>query len=359
MQILHENSKYVSAPYTDDNKLTRQGKEYQKYGKEFLEQEHHIAAVILSGGDGSRLGLPYPKGLFPITENKTIFDLHIDRLKNLKINYPKIKIHLLIMTSCKTDGTIKEFIKKKNEELKFFEEVSTFQQGMERVVSIEDETKVLYLNGSVIEAPNGNGDFFRAVVQEISSFSQIEIFNVFSVDNVLAQPLDEVFIGMFIKEELEILNKAVKAKQGEKVGAFFESNNKIVVKEYSDMDGEIEANEPLGNICNHLFGREFIERVSKKKLKKNKAKKKVKYTDENHNTIEPNKPNGIKYEHFIFDAFEYANKSMVMCVVRSMEFCPLKNNEKAESDNPTTCRNGLKDAECLVQVKERRTGQQN
>jgi len=57
--------------------------------------------------------------------------------------------------------------------------------------------------------------------------------------------------------------------------------------------------------------------------------------------VNPQRPNGFKFEQFIFDALPLANKVMVMETNRDEEFAPIK--DKDGVDSPMTARQALCD----------------
>jgi UDP-N-acetylglucosamine/UDP-N-acetylgalactosamine diphosphorylase len=56
-----------------------------------------------------------------------------------------------------------------------------------------------------------------------------------------------------------------------------------------------------------------------------RAVKKIPYIDKNGNLVQPEKPNAIKLETFVFDALPLASKSIILQTSRSQEFAPTKN----------------------------------
>ncbi len=83
----------------------------------------------------------------------------------------------------------------------------------------------------------------------------------------------------------------------------------------------------------------FIERLNsggKLTLPWHRAEKKVPYVDENGRGIEPEKPNAIKLEQFVFDAIPLAKNAIVYETERAEEFSPVKNAQG--NDSPATCR---------------------
>lgn len=84
-----------------------------------------------------------------------------------------------------------------------------------------------------------------------------------------------------------------------------------------------------GNICNHYFTVEFLEKVCSLELPYHVAKKKIPTVNDDGELIKPETPNGIKLEKFIFDVFAFAKKFALLEVDREDEFSPLKNSDKA------------------------------
>lgn len=321
-------------PYDENGNLNELGKTLFDNGVKILMSKKKLAAVILSGGEGTRLGLDYPKGLFEI-EGATLLDWHIKRLEYLNKKYGT-EIYLFVMTSDATDAKIREFFSKNKHP--FLKDVEIFKQNVIEALDIKTNNKIMR-NGKAVMNPMGNGDFFDAIMKT-KNVESAEVFNVISVDNVLAKILDEVYVGAFYDRNLEVLSKAVRALENESVGAFFKEKNKIVVKEYSE--SKSQQKNVYGNICNHLFTQDFIKKVAKAEMPLHKAYKKIPYTDEQGREIKPTEPNGIKREKFIFDSFFYSTRNAVMSVPRELEFSPLKNSNESKTDNPKTCAEAIR-----------------
>ena len=69
------------------------------------------------------------------------------------------------------------------------------------------------------------------------------------------------------------------------------------------------------------------------------AHKKIPYLSDKGETVFPEKPNGYKFETFIFDALSDTTNSVIMEVVREEEFSPVKNREG--EDSPKTAKKDL------------------
>ena len=98
-----------------------------------------------------------------------------------------------------------------------------------------------------------------------------------------------------------------------------------------ELDGKLTYN--AGNICNHFFTTEFLDKVChdfNHMLPYHVAKKKIPYfNDESSKTVTPSGNNGIKLEKFVFDVFQFSENFVVWECKREEEFSPLKNAEGA------------------------------
>jgi UDP-N-acetylglucosamine/UDP-N-acetylgalactosamine diphosphorylase len=132
-----------------------------------------------------------------------------------------------------------------------------------------------------------------------------------------------------------------KAYPEEKVGIVGMRAGKLGVIEYSDLSHEdMVARVPqgelkywAGSIAMHIIGVAFVRRLENAAilLPFHRADKKVPYIDAQGRRIEPESPNGIKFESFIFDALQYANHAVTQEVSRQEEFSPVKNATGVDS----------------------------
>lgn len=321
MGYIDLNTKDLIRPY-DDLELNGSGKKYYKIGESVLKGKK-LGVVILSGGQGTRLGSNNPKGLFKI-KDKTLFEWHMETITELVKRY-KADITVFIMTSSFTDDAVKNYFR----EIDFGLKIHFFKQS--NSISVDTEGKPLRYYDGFAEAPYGNGDMFKAIQQV--DLGDIEALNVISIDNVLANILDPVFVGAFFSGDYDILSKSVTKEENERVGAFAKDGG-LKIKEYGENDAEGDGIQ--GNICNHIFRTSFIKEMRNIDLPEHKAFKKIPYTVDGR-LITPSKPNGFKKETFIFDSFDYTEKNGVINVPRKREFSPLKNGMDSLVDNPITC----------------------
>jgi UDP-N-acetylglucosamine/UDP-N-acetylgalactosamine diphosphorylase len=175
----------------------------------------------------------------------------------------------------------------------------------------------------------------------------VEVISYFQVDNPLVDCIDPVFIGLHSLAGAEMSAKALpKRDPMEKLGNFCVSDGDVHVIEYSDMpedlackttdDGRLKFS--AGSIAIHIISREFVERLTEGgrcKLPWHRADKKVPYIDpETGEQVQPEDPNAVKLEMFVFDAMPLAEETVIYETKREEEFSPIKNAEG--QDSPAT-----------------------
>ena len=331
--------------YVDKNKLnSKQKSELEKLGEKVLRQNQY-AVVTMAGGQGTRLGWKGPKGTFKLDvgkDGKYIFEILAETLKKTTSKYGK-EVYWYIMTS----------IDNNNETVKFFEEHNYFGYNKEKVkFFIQNILPLTDFDGNILfdkdlkvkEASDGNGGVFEAL-KKSKMLDDMKLHNikwvyVCGVDNIMANMIDEILLGLAIKNNVPSASKSVKkAYPEEKVGIFCKKNGKPAIIEYIDMDekmiyAEDEQGELLygeSNIVGHLFNIESLEKMTNYNFDYHCAKKKNSYIDENLQEVITEEPNTYKYEAFIFDGFEYLEDMVILRVNREEEFAPIKNQKGVDS----------------------------
>lgn len=145
--------------------------ELEGLGYEALRQGQ-VAAVILSGGQGTRLGFSGPKGMYSIglPSTKSIFQLHVERLDRIRElaarmkgpNCPIPRLPIYVMTSESNSNIIRDYFEEKN----FFnypqEDVYFFEQGLLPCLTLDGKI-IIESADALAMAPDGNGGVFPAL----------------------------------------------------------------------------------------------------------------------------------------------------------------------------------------------------
>jgi len=190
-------------------------KNHEKYSEAGIKaiREGKVAAVLLAGGQGTRLGFDKPKGMFNVGINKElyIFQCLINNLMDV-VKEAGEWVPLYIMTSEKNNDDTISFLEEKNYFGYNKEYVRFFVQDM--APSVDYNGRIYMESKSRISiSPNGNGGWFSSLVRAglLSEIKEkgIEWINVFAVDNVLQRIADPLYVGAVICSGLQSGGKVV------------------------------------------------------------------------------------------------------------------------------------------------------
>ena len=314
--------------YINKAKLTDSEKEeLEAIGADIIKNNQY-AIVTMAGGQGTRLGFNGPKGTFKLDigkKGKYIFEILADTIKKSKEQYGTLP-YWYIMTSIQNNDQTIEFFKEHN----YFdypkEKIKFFMQGT--LPMLTPEGKMVIEDNKIKTASDGNGGVYLSLknekmIEDMKS-KNIKWVYICGVDNIMVKPIDGIFIGLTIKNNMQIASKSVaKAYPEEKVGVYCKRNGKPSIVEYIELSEQMRTlkNESgdlaygEANIISHLLSVDTIEKISNETLKYHLAIKNNLY----------------KFEAFIFDGFEFLDDMLVMRVKREEEFAPIKNKEGLDS----------------------------
>ncbi len=303
-----------------------------------------VGAVLLAGGQGTRLGLDGPKGMLNIGVDKELylFERLVGNLMEV-VEKTGAWIPLFIMTSEKNNEDTVTFFKEKN----YFgydpRYVFFFVQQMAPSVSYEGK---FYMEDKdkVSTSPNGNGGWFVSLVKaglldEVRKFG-VEWLNVFAVDNVLQKIADPVFVGAVLENKCVCGAKVVaKADPNERVGVLCLEDGKPSIVEYYEMtdeiihsrDGEGKLLYNFGVILNYLFQVDTLVQIVEQNLPLHVVERKIPYINENGEYVKPEQPNGYKFETLVLDMIHLMDNCLSFEVERDKEFAPIKNATGVDS----------------------------
>lgn len=316
--------------------------EFEEKGLQAIKQGK-AAAVLLAGGQGTRLGLNAPKGTFNIGVNRklSIFEcqmLNLNAVAKRAGAYP----HLFIMTSALNDGQTREFFKENDyfgyepEKVHFYVQKTAPAVSFDGKILLEEKYKPVL-------TPNGNGGWYSSLkgseCGKILKESGIEWLNVYGVDNVLQKICDPVFLGATLLSGLSCSGKVVKkACAEEKVGVLCKEDGLPAIVEYYEMpeacknlrDGKGNLVYCYGVTLNYFFSVKKLDEVFKKPLPYHLAAKKIPCIKGGEKFL-PEEPNGYKLETLAVDIVKLMGGCLGFEVEREKEFAPVKNMTGADS----------------------------
>lgn len=307
-----------------------------------------IGVLLAAGGQGSRLGFEHPKGMFPIgpVSGASLLQIHVEKVVALARRY-QVRVPLYVMTSPVTHDVQAAFLSKHDRFGLPTEELTLFCQGTMPAIDAETGKLLLAAKDSLFLSPDGHGGTVAALAASgaIDDMRRRGIEHLFylQVDNPLTPIGDAEFIGCHLLADSDLTSIAV-AKQTPKdrLGNFALIDGRLQMIEYSDFPDDVadkrDATGELmfwaGSIAVHVFRVEFLERALtlKDALPFHVARKRVPHVDRTGKLIDPQEPNALKFERFIFDLLPHARRPLVVEYAEQDVFAPLKNAPGAERD---------------------------
>ena len=194
---------------------------WKKIGMDAIAR-NEVCVLLLSGGQGTRLGSDKPKALFDIglPSKKSLLQIQAEKIKKLESLAGGV-IPWYIMTSESTDHHIRDALQASQSYGLDPEQIRVFTQGTFPCLSDEGDILLEDYN-TIARSPDGNGGVFKALRKEavMADMKRRQLKHVFMycVDNVLVKVADPEFLGFCISREAECGNKVVRRRPGESVG---------------------------------------------------------------------------------------------------------------------------------------------
>ena len=298
-----------------------------------------VGVVLVAGGQGTRLGFDKPKGMFPIgpISGNSLFQVFAEKVLGASRRYGA-PMPYYIMTSPATDASTRELF----ERHRFFgldpTQVHCFQQGTMPAVDPSGRL-LLEEKARLSESPNGHGGLLQALrdhrLLDPMRDQGVRWLFYHQVDNPLVKVCDPEYIGRHILTGSEFSLKVI-AKDGphDRLGNPCRRSGHYEMIEYSDLPDELATAKDLdgglrfwaGSIAIHVISTELFQRLaaSGQTLPYHRASKRIPHIDASGQRVEPEEPNGTKFERFIFDAMPFAKHCLVMETPRDEEYHPLK-----------------------------------
>lgn len=288
--------------------------------------EGKVGAVLLAGGQGSRLGYDGPKGTFNIgvTRELSIFEQLMRNVSDVTSQTGRA-FPLFIMTSTVNDVATRSFFKEHSyfgyprDEIHFFIQDVAPACDYDGKVFLDDKGRISLM-------PNGNGGWYSSLVNNglgrILERDNIEWLNVFGVDNVLQRICDPAFIGATILKRCRCGAKVVKkTSPDEKVGVLCTQDGKPSIVEYFEMPEDLKNKTKKGElvyrygvILNYLFNVHDLNLTLSGKLPYHLADKAIAHM-ENGVRVTPSKPCGYKFETLVVDMVRLMGSCLALSLI--------------------------------------------
>ena len=314
-----------------------------------------VAAVLLAGGQGTRLGFDGPKGLFPFAplSGRTLFAHHAATIAALRVRY-EAPLPWYVLTSPANHEPTRDAFAANDGFGLAPGSVRLVTQGT--LPAVDRSTGEILLAGAdhLALSPDGHGGLLSALaasgaLDEMEREGVRTIFT-FQVDNPLARVCRRELLGHHVLAEAEMASVVVrKTSAAEKMGVIARVDGRTTVVEYSDLPDELanqrDADGELvywaGSIAVHCLEVDFARRLTDGglRLPYHHAIKRVPHIDVDGRLVEPEAPNAVKFETFLFDALPSAVRTVTVEAAREDEFSPIKNADGA--DSPATARRDL------------------
>ena len=326
--------------------------EAERRGSEALARGE-VGVILVAGGQGSRLGFDHPKGMFAIgpLSGAPLFQILIEKIL-ARARRHGAKIPLYLMTSPATHEETNEYLERHHRFGLDKNLLRIFCQGTMPAIDASTGGVLLAAKDHVALSPDGHGGMLAALARSgsLDDVRRRGIKHLFylQVDNPLTSMCDPAFIGYHLLDESELSSQVIaKGTLREKLGNVVVIDGKLQILEYSDLNplsDEILNRKDVdgspvfwaGSIAVHVFDVAFLERVADdaEALPFHIARKVVPQVDSSGKAVEPQKPNAIKFERFIFDLLPAARKGIAVEVDQATSFAPVKNAPGSETDSP-------------------------
>jgi UDP-N-acetylglucosamine/UDP-N-acetylgalactosamine diphosphorylase len=314
-----------------------------------------VGVILVAGGQGTRLGFDHPKGMYPIGpfSGASLFHILLEKIlaRSRRHGAP---IPLYLMTSPATHEETAAYLDQQQRFGLPEQDVRLFCQGTMPAVDAHSGKLLLAGRDRLFLSPDGHGGMLSALMRSgcLDDIRRRGLAHLYylQVDNPLAAMCDPLLVGYHALGRSELTTLVIaKRSLRDTLGNVVLIDGKLQILEYSDLNPLSDAvlgrtaadGQPIfwaGNTAFHVFDVAFLSRVADdaESLPFHVAKKAVPYLDSTGRHIEPEQPNALKFERFIFDLLPLAQRAIVVEADREAVFAPVKNASGEPLDSPET-----------------------
>ena len=203
-----------------------------------------FGAILVAGGQGTRLGFDHPKGMFPIgpLSGKTLFQIHVEKIVAAGRRYG-VRIPLYLMTSPATHEETVAFFAAHDRFGLPAEDLIVFCQGTMPAVDARTGRVLLAAPGRIAASPDGHGGMLAALDRS-GALADIERRGIrhlfyFQVDNPLVDICGREFVGYHLLAQSEFSTQVIAKRDPlDRVGNVVQVDGRLMVIEYSDLPEE-------------------------------------------------------------------------------------------------------------------------
>lgn len=275
--------------------------------------EGKVAALLLAGGQGTRLGSRYlSKGFYPIglLSKRSLFAIFAGKVRSASRKWQRA-LPLAIMTSPLNHEAIVSYFAENGNFGLLESQLHFFQQSL--LPFLDEQERQLPEKG-----PSGNGvailELFRSGIAAKWEEQGVAYFTTILVDNPLADPFSACLAGFHAERDLSAITTRRRDVE-EKVGVYVVDEGRVKVCEYMECPPAEWPRHSYANLSQFMFSMAFAKEQAQTTLPLHKVKK----------------DNYLKCEYFITDFVEKAEDFGALEMPRELVFAPLKNSSGPDS----------------------------
>lgn len=275
------------------------------------------AALLLAGGQGSRLGFEGPKGCYPIL-GKTLFEWHCAKVV--------ADAPVAILTSLLNHKQTVSYFQQRQ----FFglQKLSFFPQ--KTLPLLDEEGKWFWAApGQIAEGPDGNGSVFaelgKAGILERYEKEGIKTLHVLPVDNPLGDLFDPELNAFHEASGADLSFKCIQIDDpSESMGRLVRVQGRLAIAEYAELNEEQRRENLYANTGLFAIDLALVRLLAKQNFPLHWAWKSVP-------DWKLGKRFAWKAERFIVDALDFAQNARALCCKRGSCYAPLKEIKSIEA----------------------------